>query len=72
MVAKSDCDYATPDLFDGRVNERVRRTRAESVRSASKARAHAPWWFAVEVCEWCGVDRAGGCGACSDLKFVEK
>jgi len=22
----------------------------------------------AELCTWCGVDRVGGCGACSDLK----
>lgn len=26
----------------------------------------------AELCEWCGVDRAGGCGACSDLRVVKR
>lgn len=25
-----------------------------------------------ELCAWCGVDRAGSCGACSDLRVVER
>ena len=25
-----------------------------------------------ELCAWCGVDRVGSCGACSDLSAVER
>jgi len=25
-----------------------------------------------ELCAWCGVDRAGSCGACSDLRVVKR
>jgi len=25
-----------------------------------------------ELCAWCGVDRAGSCGACSDLRAVKR
>lgn len=65
-MAKCPSDFVTPDLFNGRVSsprvsmpESVRRRPLRSESSAVVA----------ELCEWCGVDRAGGCGACSDLKY---
>lgn len=58
-------DFWTVDLFDGSVRER-RRVAVErrAVRSEVACEVVDP----EEVCQWCGVDRAGGCGACSDLK----
>lgn len=65
VMAKCSADYVTPDIWTGQVTEPVV-SRATEVRRRE--------WLCVsvevvdELCEWCGVDRKGGCGACSDLK----
>jgi hypothetical protein len=65
-VAKSESDYRTLDLFDGRVSS-PRRVMPADVRRVPRAAVRVE--FELELCAWCGVDRAGGCGACSDLKY---
>lgn len=62
-------DHVTPDLFDGRVSEPVRSRTCEIRRSDFRS---VSLEVVEELCAWCGVDRAGGCGACSDLKAVTR
>ena len=68
-MAKSPTDYVTPDLFDGRTSVPPRRMPIDVRRRDMRA---VPVEVADEICGWCGVDRAGGCGACSDLRVVER
>lgn len=67
-MTKCASDHVTPDLFDGRVSEPLR-SRASEIRRRDFRLV--PVVVADELCAWCGVDRAGGCGACSDLTAVE-
>ena len=68
-MTKCPSDHATPDRFDGRVSVPVR-SWASAVRRRDFR--SVPVEVIEELCEWCGVDRKGGCGACSDLKSVER
>lgn len=68
-MAKCAADCVTPDLFDGSVGEPVR-SRASEIRRRDFSAVAVE--VVDELCEWCGVDRAGGCGACSDLKVARK
>lgn len=68
-MAKCEADFKTVDMFDGKVGKRVRsvvaQVRRRDVQSLSvKVRA--------ELCAWCGVDRVGSCGACSDLRSHQR
>lgn len=62
---KCDADVQTVDMFDGETGRPVR-------SSIAKIRRHDRFSLSVrviqELCTWCGADRVGGCGACSDLK----
>jgi hypothetical protein len=64
-MAKCAAEVVTPDLFDGHLSVPVV-VRAADVRRRDYR--SVPVAVVAELCEWCGVDRAGGCGACSDLK----
>lgn len=68
-MTKCPSDHATPDLFDGRVSEPVRSSASQIRRRDFRA---VSLDVVDELCAWCGVDRAGGCGACSDLKAVTR
>lgn len=69
-VAINESDFSTPDLFDGRTRKPVVKRNAAVLRGLS--RMSLPVEVEVQVCGWCGVDRAGGCGACSDLPYVKR
>lgn len=68
-MTKCASDHVTPDLFNGRVSEPVRLVACEVRRRDFRL---VPVEVVEELCAWCGVDRAGGCGACSDLKQAER
>lgn len=68
-MAKCERDFWTRDLFDGHVSS-PRRLMPADVRRVP--RASVPVKLQDELCAWCGVDRAGGCGACSDLEKVAR
>lgn len=68
-MAKCPRDFVTADLFDGRVSRPVRSMASEIRRTDF---TNVPVEVVEELCAWCGVDRAGGCGACSDLKYLER
>lgn len=58
-----DADCVTLDLFsDG--------ARACSLPVDVRERPDSK--SVVDVCPWCGVDRAGGCGVCSDVVAVKR
>jgi hypothetical protein len=68
-VAKCPADRSTVDLFGGFVGPVVR-VMPLDVRRRDVATVAVE--VVDELCAWCGVDRAGGCGACSDLRYLTR
>jgi len=64
-MAKCPADVSTIDLFDPDAPI-IRRGSVAEVRRRDVSSLSVE--VVAELCVWCGVDRAGGCGACSDLK----
>jgi len=65
-MAKCPADVCTIDLFDPDTTV-VKRGSVAQVRRRDVSSLSVE--VVAELCVWCGVDRAGGCGACSDLKL---
>lgn len=64
-MSKRPVDHVVHDLLNGPAGD-VSRVCAVEVRRRDFC--SVPIDVVDELCAWCGVDRAGGCGACSDLK----
>lgn len=68
IVRRRLAEGDVPDLFDGcecpsgAMPLDVRRPDVSSL----------PPEVVAELCAWCGVDRAGSCGACSDLRVRKR
>jgi hypothetical protein len=62
-------DCVTPDLF-GVDAPTLKRVMPLDVRRRDVSTL-APE-IVEQLCAWCGVDRAGSCGACSDLRAEQR
>jgi hypothetical protein len=65
-MAKCRADVKTVDMFHP--NLECRQGTIAEIRRVDVSRLSVE--VVAELCVWCGVDRVGGCGACSDLKAV--
>lgn len=70
VMSKRLLDVDFPDVFDGCEVVPLSRPMPFDVRRPDVS--SLPPEVVAELCVWCGVDRAGSCGACSDLRVVKR
>lgn len=70
VMSKRLLEGDIPDLFDGCEVVALSRPMPLDVRRPDVS--SLPAEVVSELCAWCGVDRAGSCGACSDLRAVKR
>jgi hypothetical protein len=68
-VAKRRSDGVVHDLFG---DDEPRHDRVMPLDVRRRDVSSLPAEVIEELCAWCGVDRAGSCGACSDLRVKKR